>query len=136
MGPFLIERFLIYKPYNLIRKMAEDCVFCKIARKEIKTKLEDESANFIAFLDINPIASGHTLIVPKKHFVNLMDLPSSMGTELLDLIKKIAEKQIKKGVEGFNLVVNNKKAAGQLVMHAHLHIIPRKKGDNIRFKTI
>lgn len=113
-----------------------DCIFCKIARGEIPTEIIEESKNFIAFPDANPIIKGHTLIVPKKHFVNLMDLPSDLGSELVDVVKRVAEKKLREKFEGFNLIMNNFEAAGQVVRHAHLHLIPRKKGDNVKFKTI
>ncbi len=116
--------------------MEGDCVFCKIARKEIKTEIVDESENFVAFPDANPVAEGHTLIIPKKHFTNLMDLPSDLGSELVDMVKRVSEKRMREGAEGFNLVMNNFKVAGQVVMHAHLHLIPRKKDDGVRLRTI
>ena len=107
----------------------KDCIFCKIAKKEISSEIIFENDNFIAFLDANQKVLGHTLIVPKKHFVNILDLPSNLASEMFDLIKKIAEKRLKEGYEGFNLVMNNFPAAGQAVMHTHVHLIPRKKGD-------
>jgi len=113
----------------------DDCVFCKIARKEIPVKLVYESENFIAFLDVHPKVKGHTLIIPKKHFVNIIDLPSDLGSELLDVIKRVFEIRQEEGAEGFNLIMNNFPAAGQLVIHAHLHFLPRKKGDK-GFKSI
>ena len=114
----------------------KDCIFCKIINKEIETEIIEESENFIAFPDSNPIGEGHTLIVPKKHFNNLMDLPSDLGEELLDVVKRVADKKLGEGFEGFNVVMNNFPAAGQAVMHAHLHVVPRKKDDNVKFKTI
>ncbi|MFH1500502.1 MAG: HIT family protein [archaeon] len=114
----------------------KECIFCKIANKDIEKELEYESENFMCFLDINPTGPGHTLIVPKKHFTNMMDLPSALGGELLADIKKVAEMKLKEGFEGFNIVVNNGEAAGQLVFHSHIHLVPRKKGDKVKFKTI
>ena len=112
----------------------KDCVFCKIAKKEVKAEIVEESDNFVAFPDANPITEGHTLIIPKKHFANIMDLPSTLGLELIDFVKKIAEEKLRKGAEGFNLFMNNFSAAGQVVEHAHLHLVPRKKGDGVRFR--
>ena len=66
-----------------------DCVFCKIAKGEIAINFIEETTNFVAFLDNNPISEGHTLIIPKEHFVNFLDLPSNFGEELSNLIKKI-----------------------------------------------
>ena len=65
----------------------EDCIFCKIAKKEIKTNIVYEDDNFIAFLDVNPRAEGHTLIIPKKHYKTLLDMPNTLGNELIEAIK-------------------------------------------------
>ena len=112
--------------------MVKDCIFCKMAKKEVKVEIIEESENFFVFPDANPVGPGHTLIVPKKHFVNIMDLPSDLAEEMIDVVKRVAEKKLKEGFEGFNLVMNNFEAAGQAVMHAHLHLVPRKKGDNVK----
>lgn len=111
----------------------ESCVFCKIASGDIKTEKVAESDNFFAILDIHPKAEGHTLIIPKKHFFTLLDIPDNLGEELLMMTKKISSKLMgeKKG-EGFNVIMNNLEPAGQLVKHAHIHVIPRKKGDGLR----
>ena len=110
-----------------------DCVFCKIARKEIPVDIIYESGNFIAIPDANPKCKGHTLIIPKKHFVNIIDMPSVLGSELLDTIKKVAEIRFKEGASGFNIIINTGKEAGQIVMHAHIHLLPREKGTRIDF---
>jgi histidine triad (HIT) family protein len=107
----------------------EECVFCKIAKKELPAEIVYESTNFIAFPDVRPRTEGHTIIIPKKHYVNLMDMPESLGSELLETIKKIFEIRAKEGAEGFNIVMNNFAAAGQFVMHAHVHLLPRKGQD-------
>lgn len=106
-----------------------NCVFCKIVKSEIPVKFIYESDNFFAFPDANPKIEGHTLLIPKDHFVNLMDLPESLGGELLEGIKSVVKMRLKEGFEGFNLVCNNFPVAGQIVMHAHIHILPRKKND-------
>lgn len=112
-----------------------DCVFCKIAQKEIPAgagKLyEDE--NFIAFLDINPNNPGHTLIIPRSHYKNLYEFPDEVLSEIAPLIKKMAI-AVKRGVDadGINIIMNNDSAAGQIVPHAHFHIIPRFVDDGLR----
>lgn len=111
----------------LLFSFMTDCIFCKIARKEIKAEIVEESDNFIVFPDVHPKVKGHILIIPKKHFVNIMDLPSDLASELFDLIKRIAQKKLREGFEGFNLIMNNGSCAGQVVMHAHIHFLPRKK---------
>jgi histidine triad (HIT) family protein len=113
--------------------MNEECVFCKIAKGEIKSNLVYEDDNFIGFLDVNPKAEGHTLIVPKQHFRTILDMPSSLGIEMIDAVKEVSLNLIKKGkADGFNLIINNGEVAGQVVHHVHIHIIPRKKNDGFR----
>ena len=111
----------------------KDCVFCKIVKREIKADIVEESNSFIAMLDVNPLSSGHTLIIPKQHWVTMLDIPNKYGNELLELIKKVSGKLMeeKKG-NGFNILMNNLSCAGQKVMHAHLHIIPRNEGDGLK----
>lgn len=111
----------------------DNCVFCKIAGGEIPCDKIYENKNFITFFDANPRADGHTLVVPKRHFKTILDMPNSLGTELLDAIKNAALDLIKKGkAEGFNVIMNNYKVAGQIVEHAHFHIIPRKGKDGLK----
>lgn len=110
-----------------------NCIFCKIVRGEIKSEKTGESNSFISILDINPVAKGHTLVIPKQHFVTLLDIPNKLGSELLEFIKKISGEMIdKKVADGFNVVMNNLSCSGQLVMHAHIHIVPRKEGDGLK----
>jgi len=111
----------------------EDCIFCKIARKKLGVEIVYESENFIAFPDANPKCKGHTLIIPRKHFTNIIDMPSILGSELLDAIKKVAEIRFKQGAGGFNVVINTGKEAGQAVMHFHVHLLPRKKNEKVSF---
>lgn len=113
---------------------SEECIFCKIARKETKVEIVFESENFIAFPDTNPCSKGHTLIIPKKHFVNYIDIPSVLGSELLEVIKEVAAKRMNEGAEGFNIIANNGAGAGQVVMHSHTHLIPRKRGEKARVR--
>ncbi len=109
--------------------MEKECIFCKIARKEIPVEVIFENDNFIVFPDAHPKVEGHCLIIPKKHFTNILDFPDSLGAELIETVKKVAEIKIKQGADGFNLMQNNFESAGQVVMHMHFHFLPRKKGD-------
>jgi len=110
----------------------EDCVFCKIVSGEIPAEKVYEDDNFIVFNDIKPVSKGHCLIVTKKHYKTILDMPSSLGTELVDLIKNQGLRVMKEEkAEGFNLVENVFSAAGQIVMHVHFHVIPRKKDDGL-----
>jgi len=110
-----------------------DCVFCKIVRGEVKAEIMAESNSFIAFKDANPKVLGHVLIVPKNHYVTLLDIPSKMGIEMLEFTKSVASELLDNKIgDGFNLVMNNLEVAGQVVPHAHIHILPRKEGDGFR----
>lgn len=107
-----------------------DCLFCKIIAGEIPSEKVYEDENSFAFLDIKPINLGHTLLVPKKHFANLYEMPDEVLAELAPTIKKLGI-AIKKAVsaDGINIGMNNDPAAGQLVFHAHIHIMPRFTND-------
>lgn len=108
----------------------KDCVFCKIAKGEIPSEKIYENDNFFSIPDANQKVEGHSLIIPKKHFKTILDLPNSLGTELLECVKKTSLILIDKhNATGFNIVQNNFKDAGQVVEHVHFHILPRKKGD-------
>lgn len=112
----------------------EECIFCKIVKGEIKSEILKSNDDFIAIRDINPVSEGHTLIVPKKHYVTLLDVPEELGVELIKFAKEVASDLIeKKKGSGFNVIMNNFPSAGQFVMHAHIHIIPRKEDDGIRY---
>lgn len=110
-----------------------DCIFCKIASGEIPKKRIYENDNFFSFLDQNQDIEGHALIISKKHFETILDMPSSLGQELLDCIKKTSLKLIDETkAEGFNVLSNNFESAGQIVNHVHFHILPRMKGDGVK----
>ena len=110
----------------------KDCIFCKVIKGEIPSTKIYEDEEFYAFLDIKPINKGHTLVVPKTHCKDFMDFPKAQETDLMEFLKKISEAVVK-GVDadGFNLGMNNGEAAGQVIFHAHFHIIPRFKDDNL-----
>ena len=112
--------------------MVDDCVFCKIVRKEIPAKIVYDDKNFIGILDINPKAEGHTVIICKKHYKNILEMPASLGNELVDAIKTVSLNLVnKKNGEGFNVVFNTEAVAGQSIFHVHCHIIPRKKSNGL-----
>lgn len=107
-----------------------DCIFCKIIKGEIPCYKIYEDENVLAFLDIAKEGYGHTLVVPKKHHDNIVDIPNEELNKCMDSVRKIANHYVKNcGFTGFNIVVNTNPSAGQSVMHLHIHIIPRKEGD-------
>ena len=114
--------------------MAEDnCIFCKIARGVIPSTTVYEDEDFRVILDLGPASKGHSLILPKKHFANVCELDAETAAKVLPLGAKIGA-AMKKGLgcAGFNLVQNNGEAAGQTVMHFHMHVIPRHAGDDVQ----
>ena len=112
-----------------------DCIFCKIAAGEIPANKLYESENFIVFLDISPANKGHALIVPKIHVQSLTELPEYVAQEFGELQLKVSKAIMQATkAEGFNLLLNDGKAAGQEVMHAHMHIMPRFSTDDFHFK--
>ena len=108
----------------------EECIFCKIIDGQIPSHKIYENDSLLAFLDIFPLNYGHTVVVPKKHYYNFLDMPEDdMGDFFKDLKKITALFMKKLKIDGFNLVQNNFPAAGQVIPHLHFHIIPRMKGD-------
>lgn len=111
---------------------ADDCIFCKIATGRLPaTKIyEDQVA--IAFLDIGPVSDGHTLVIPKQHFEKLHDCPNDLLGQVTKCIGKVAKAvAAAMNSEGYNVLCNNGRAAGQIVNHLHFHIIPRNTDDAV-----
>lgn len=116
--------------------MSDDCLFCKIIEGEIDSYRVFENDSAFAFLDANPATRGHTLVVPKEHAETLTDLSASSTGKLFESVREVAE-AVEEAMEpaGFNLMQNNGKEANQEIGHAHVHIIPRYKDDNIDYEV-
>lgn len=113
--------------------MEENCIFCKIADGEIPSKTLYEDDMFRVILDINPASKGHALILTKKHFKNIYEMDNVTASEVFVLAKRMAKAMTEAlGCNGFNIVQNNGKVAGQTVFHFHLHLIPRYTNDGIQ----
>ncbi|MFW5902735.1 MAG: HIT family protein [archaeon] len=112
------------------------CLFCRIINGEKPSHKVHEDEDTYAFLDINPRNKGHTLVVPKKHRETFLDLEKKEINSLFQSVQKVA-KAVKKATdaEGFNIIQNNKRAAGQIIDHVHVHIIPRHSEDNVELKS-
>jgi histidine triad (HIT) family protein len=107
-----------------------ECLFCKIIRGEIPALKVFENAQVVAFLDIHPINPGHTLVVPKGHYTNLLETPDEVIGEVMQNVKVVAEAAMKAvGASAFNLGVNTGVEAGQVIMHTHFHVMPRFAND-------
>ncbi|MBI4149852.1 HIT family protein [Candidatus Woesearchaeota archaeon] len=107
-----------------------DCIFCKIIKGEVPSSKIYEDDNVYAFLDISPVNPGHTLVVPKQHCTDLYEMTNDEINAVFTTAKRIA-KAVVRGVQadGVNIGMNNGKAAGQIVFHAHIHVIPRFMND-------
>ena len=106
----------------------DNCIFCKIVKGEIPSYTIYENDDVKVFMDINPIAKGHCLAIPKKHYTNLMDMDTELLKEIDEVIKELYPKfKEKLGAEGLTRMQNNE--LGQEVKHYHMHLIPRYTGD-------
>lgn len=112
--------------------MSGNCVFCQIVAGKIPCARLYETETVLAFLDIAPVRKGHALVLPKTHHPTLWDLPAGLAEDLLAALQAVG-----RGVmaatraEGLNVGMNNHAAAGQVVPHAHFHLIPRHGGDGL-----
>ena len=112
-----------------------DCIFCKIIAGQIPCTKVYEDAACLVFMDINPISPGHTLVVPKKHYEAITEMPAEEAAALYKPIPALAA-AVKAALkaEALNVLQNNGRAAGQAVDHLHVHLIPRWAGDGLGFR--
>ena len=109
-----------------------DCIFCKIVKGEIPCAKLYEDEQTLAFLDIAPVAPGHALVIPKVHCSDLFALPDAFGPAWLAAQKRVGRAVMAAlGATGLNVQQNNGQSAGQVVFHAHIHLIPRREGDGL-----
>ncbi|CAO3645921.1 unnamed protein product [Mucor hiemalis] len=109
----------------------ETCIFCKIVRKEAPARVLYEDDQVMVFLDASPLSKGHTLVIPKKHYGTLLDIPSNELVHVTSKIQPIAKTLLKvlEDTTDFNVLQNNGPSASQVVNHIHFHIIPRPAGS-------
>ena len=105
-----------------------DCIFCKIAKKEIPSYVIMETENSMAFLDAFPVSRGHTLIIPKNHHEKVQDMEESDSADLFNTVRNVISK-VDKITGSTLLAVHNGKESGQEIPHVHVHLIPRKLSD-------
>jgi histidine triad (HIT) family protein len=112
--------------------MTQSCIFCQIATGRAAAERLLETDRVLAFLDIAPVHYGHALVIPKQHFETFLELPDDLWMEMGQVCRRVAlALQKKLYARGFNLGMNNFPAAGQVVFHAHLHVIPRYIDDGL-----
>jgi histidine triad (HIT) family protein len=108
------------------------CIFCQIGRGESPAAKVFENEKVLAFLDINPVSKGHTLVIPKAHYAGFSEIPADLLTEMGRVLQGIGQAATSRlGSDGFNVLLNNGRAAGQHVNHAHFHLVPRRLGDGV-----
>lgn len=111
------------------------CIFCMIKDGQIPSAKVYENEYVMAFLDLSQANMGHTLVIPKSHADTLLALDDKNYCEVMKAVKKLANVILKAtNADGINIINNSYEAAGQTVMHAHVHIIPRYKNDSIKFE--
>ena len=114
------------------------CIFCKIVRKQAPASYVYEDENVIAFLDIRPLNEGHTLVIPKEHYETIFEIPEQLIAHLHGIAKRVAL-AVKKATkaDGISIIQQNGKAAGQEILHLHVHVIPRYEGQTLhRFEDM
>ncbi|AJA90200.1 diadenosine tetraphosphate hydrolase [Borreliella chilensis] len=114
-----------------------NCIFCKIIKKELPCYKVYEDDLVLAFLDINPLSVGHTLVIPKEHSENLLSMDDKFNQRVLKVCKKISNALKKMNLSicsGINIHSSLGADAGQEVFHTHFHVIPRFKNDGFVFK--
>ena len=113
--------------------MNSDCIFCKIAAGEVPATKIYEDAEVLAFMNLHPTNKGQVLVIPKDHVENIYGLSEELAARIMLATKKLAI-AVKNGVDadGVNLIMNNEEAAGQIIFHAHMHIIPRFNDDGLK----
>ena len=105
-----------------------DCIFCKIAKKEIPSRIITETDKSIAFLDVFPLSRGHTLVIPKYHYENVQDMTDIDNIDLFNTVHKVISK-VDKLTGATLLAIHNGKDSGQEIPHVHIHLIPRELPD-------
>jgi histidine triad (HIT) family protein len=107
-----------------------ECLFCNIKDRRIPSEVIDEDADTLAFLDVSPKAPGHAMVIPKKHYETIAEVPDEELGGIFRGVKRVAERLVAAlGARGLTIGVNQGKAAGQVVEHLHIHLIPRFEDD-------
>ena len=121
-------------------KFDANCIFCKIVAGQVPCTKLYEDEDVLAFLDINPVTYGHTLVISKEHYSAFLSTPKAIMNKVMNVAQRIGQVQIEQlGAKGVNILINSYEAAGQVVPHFHVHVIPRytaKDGFRLEFKEL
>jgi histidine triad (HIT) family protein len=117
----------------MMQALNHNCIFCQIVMKNLPNAIIYEDEKFLAFMDKYPINHGHSLIVPKQHFINILEMPAKEVGEMHSIVPRLAKAIANVlGSDGFNISQNNGKAANQIVPHVHVHIVPRYSIEKVK----
>jgi histidine triad (HIT) family protein len=116
----------------------DNCIFCKIVKKKAPSSVLYEDYAVMAFLDIRPLNMGHTLVIPKTHYVDIFDIPQKKLAAIHIVAKQLASAvKIAMGADGISIIEQNGQAAGQDIFHLHVHVVPRFLGQTLpRFSEL
>ena len=121
-------------------KFDANCIFCKIVAGQVPCTKLYEDEDVLAFLDINRVTYGHTLVISKEHYSTFLSTPKAIMNKVMNVAQRIGQVQIEQlGAKGVNILINSYEAAGQVVPHFHVHVIPRytaKDGFRLEFKEL
>ncbi|MCW4044338.1 MAG: HIT family protein [Candidatus Bathyarchaeota archaeon] len=111
---------------------ADSCIFCKITSRQASASVVYEDETALAFLDIKPLSEGHTLVIPKKHYATIFEIPDDLVSHVHKIAKRVAL-AVKEAVkaDGVSIVQQNGRAADQEILHLHVHVIPRFVGKKL-----
>ena len=112
------------------------CIFCKIVANEIPSKRIYEDESVLGMLDISQTTKGHSLVLPKKHYDNILEMPKEELDHMINVVQDLSKQLINKlDAKGINVLTNINEAAGQSVLHAHIHLIPRyNENDTVKIQ--
>lgn len=110
----------------------ESCIFCKIVVKQAPASIVCEDETILVFLDIRPLNMGHTLVIPKDHYVDIFDIPENVLSQMYKVVKLVSS-AVKKttNADGISIIQQNGKASGQDIFHIHVHVVPRFEGQKL-----
>jgi histidine triad (HIT) family protein len=110
-----------------------DCIFCRIVGHDSPASYVYEDEDVVAFLDINPLTEGHTLVIPKQHIVNIFDAEDQVMGKTMAVARRVSHAMKEAlGAQGVNILISNGAPADQTVFHFHIHVVPRRTGDGLR----
>jgi len=112
-----------------------NCIFCRIIASQIPAAVVYADVHVVAFLDISPLSEGHFLVIPRDHYVNVVDMPAEECAQLFLSLPVLGRALLEvTGAAGFNVLLNSGTVAGQVVPHVHCHLIPRRPGDGLGYR--